>query len=56
MGNRGGGARAIPAKDWMLSPVADRCRRLVLEALRCSESREEAWLAYYTGRGSWVLC
>lgn len=35
-GYRGGGARAIPASDCELSPVADRCRRLVFEAFRGS--------------------
>jgi hypothetical protein len=34
MGNRGGGARAIPASDWLLSAVADRARRLVLDPFR----------------------
>ena len=34
IGKRGGGARAIPAKDWVLSPVVDLERRLVLEAFR----------------------
>ena len=32
IGKRGGGALAIPAKDWVLSPVVDLDRRLVLEA------------------------
>lgn len=36
MGNLGGGPRAIPARDWALSPVADRDRRLLLDAVRGS--------------------
>jgi hypothetical protein len=34
MGNLGGGALAIPAKDCVLSPVVDLERRLVLDGLR----------------------
>lgn len=33
-GKRGGGARAIPARDCVLSPVVERVLKLVLEALR----------------------
>jgi hypothetical protein len=34
IGNRGGGALAIPAKDCVLSPVVDLERRLVLDGFR----------------------
>ena len=37
IGNRGGGALAIPANDWPLSPVVDRDRRLVLDAFLGNE-------------------
>lgn len=35
IGKRGGGTRAVPAIEWALSLVAERWRKLVLEALRC---------------------
>ena len=58
-GNLGGGARFMPAIDCVLSPVAERDLKLVLDALRVMpRTRHEedwVWKVFATGPPCWPV-